>query len=193
MLGIVGQGSKIAEEFVALCGEPWKGLRLSSDASECDRFLVCTGLLVGLPLRAMLPDRIAETFARNFSDVAEWCDAVLATNPRARIVVIGSESGFSGGYDMAYAGAKAALHLYVETKKLSPNQQLVAIAPGIIEDAGMTLRRIDHDTLVLKKAAHPMGRFCTSREVASLAEWLLGPDGGYVSGTVIRMNGGDRR
>lgn len=178
---------------MALCGEPWKGLRLSSGTSECDRFLVCTGLLVGLPLRAMLPDRIAETFARNFSDVAEWCDSVLAVNPRARIVVIGSESGFSGSYDMAYAGAKAALHLYVETKKLSPNQQLVAVAPSIIEDAGMTMRRVDQDTLVLKKAAHPMGRFCTSREVASLAAWLLGSDGGYVSGTVIRMNGGDRR
>lgn len=193
MLGVVGESSQIAKEFTAMADEPWRGMRLGSHDGRCNRILVCAGLMLGKRIGSMLPDQYAATFAVNFVDIVAWCDVEFATSPTARIVVVGSESGFSGSYDMAYAGAKAALHMYVETRKLAPGQQLVAIAPGIIEDAGMTTRRADTDALEARKLAHPKGRFVTSREVASLAHWLLGPDGEYVSGTVVRMNGGERR
>lgn len=193
MIGVIGQGSRIAEEFLDIIEEPWRGMRLGAAAPECDRFLVCMGLMVGHNLSSMTPDRIADTFLTNFADIATWCDSVFATTPNARICVIGSESAYSGSYDMAYAGAKAALHLYVETKRLAPDQQLVAIAPSIISDAGMTTRRNDQDRLADRERNHPKRRFVSSREVASLAAHLLGPDGSYISGTVVRMNGGERR
>ena len=105
--------------------------------------------------------------------------------------MIGSESGFAWGFDGAYAGAKAALHCYVENKPLRPKQQLVCIAPGIIEDAGMTERRMDKENLEKRRKDHPKHRFLTSDEVAKLAHFLLYVDQGYISNVVIRMNGGD--
>lgn len=193
MIGIVGPGSRIAEEFLGMIDEPWRGLRLGPVPTECSRFLVCTGMMTGARIGSLSPDRLADTFLLNFADIATWCDSIFATTPDARICVIGSESGFSGSYDMAYAGAKAALHLYVETKHLGPDQQLVAIAPGIISDAGMTTRRLDQDRLAERERNHPKRRFVTAREVASMANHLLGPDGSYISGTTVRMNGGERR
>lgn len=192
MIGVVGQSSRIATEFAAI-NTDCTGMRLGAYNSQCDRFLVCSGLLVGQSIRTISPANCSSTFAVNFAEVAAWCDSLLELIPHARICLVGSESGYAGSFDMAYAGAKAALHLYVETKRLQPDQQLVAISPGIISDAGMTTRRTDTDNLAKRQTAHPKGRFVTSREVASLASWLLGPDGEYVSGTVVRMNGGDRR
>jgi NAD(P)-dependent dehydrogenase (short-subunit alcohol dehydrogenase family) len=118
------------------------------------------------------------------------CDQVFDERELARVVVIGSESGFSGSYDSAYAAAKAGLHAYVETKRLKPRQQLVCVAPGIIADAGMTTRRPDKDALAARALEHPKRRFVTALEVAKLIRFLLYDDIGYLSGITIRMNGG---
>lgn len=197
MIGILGWKSAIAESFRQIT-EHWDAdgyaeCRLGTSLRRCDKLLVCTGMLVGRQAHSLSPLEQADCMRVNFLGVATFCDDVLAANPSARICVIGSESGFSGSFDMAYAGAKAALHLWVETKRLEPSQQLVAIAPGIIADAGMTTRREDVANLERRAASHPKQRLLAAQEVASLAAWLLGPDGSYVSGTVVRMNGGERR
>ena len=92
-------------------------------------------------------------------------------------------------YDDVYAISKMLIHSYVENKELKPMQQIVAISPGIIEDAGMTTRRKDLKTLAFRKAQHPMRRFLRAREVAELAHHLLYHQP-YIRNTVIRMHGG---
>ena len=57
---------------------------------------------------------------------------ILATNPSARICIIGSESAYRGSFDGTYAKSKAAIHRYVEATPTHGQQQLVAISPGII-------------------------------------------------------------
>jgi NAD(P)-dependent dehydrogenase (short-subunit alcohol dehydrogenase family) len=83
--------------------------------------------------------------AAQFHRTGGFCDRLFAHNPRPRMCLIGSESGFAGSFDMAYAGAKAALHLYVETKRLSSARisSWSAIAPTIIWDTDMTQTRPD--------------------------------------------------
>lgn len=192
MIAIAGSGSKIAEEFMALSTEECRGVRLGTMIPGATKYLICSGLLHGRSIGQMMPDQIAGTFAVNFADVATFCDGLFNVEPEARVVVIGSRSGIHGSFDMAYAGAKASLHLYVSTKKLGPAQQLVCIAPGIIADAGQTVRRHDQERVEERARNHPKGRHCTSREVASLAAWLLGDDGEFVSGCTIRMDGGEK-
>jgi 3-oxoacyl-[acyl-carrier protein] reductase len=41
-----------------------------------------------------------------------------------------------------------------------------------------------------RAARSPLGRAGTPEEVASLIAWLLGPDGGWVTGQVLSPNGG---
>ncbi|GAF23911.1 2,4-dienoyl-CoA reductase [Bacillus sp. JCM 19047] len=66
-----------------------------------------------------------------------------------------------------------------------------AIAPGPIEDTGGV------DKLIQSEKAHqmalksiPMKRFGKGEEVAKLAHYLLSPEGSYINGTCITIDGG---
>jgi NAD(P)-dependent dehydrogenase (short-subunit alcohol dehydrogenase family) len=194
MIVVRGSRSRIAEELFELLPEGETVTTVSRNADiplDGDRYLFCAGLLHGESLIQMAPSALLDTMLVNFAQVAKDCDRIIHANDRARICVIGSESGITGSFDGAYAGAKAALHRYVETKQLrTAGQQLVCIAPTIIEDAGMTIRRCDREYLAQRAAAHPKRRFLRSVEVARLVHHVLYVDEGYLSGVTIRMNGG---
>lgn len=160
------------------------------DAVKAERFVFAGGLLLGKAVNDYHDGDMETVMQANYYWPVTLCEQILAENPAARIVVLGSESGIKGSYDTVYAGAKAALHKYVETKKLKPDQQLVCVAPSIIEDSGMTQRRQDLDNLERRRREHPKGRFMKAEEVARLIHFLLYVDPGYISGTTIVMNGG---
>lgn len=196
MIAVRGAGSAIAKALIPLLpkGEIVRAVdRTQAIPTDAARYLFCAGVLHGKAMLAASEDELAETFRVNFTAVARDVDRLIAMNDRARIVVIGSESGFAGSFDAAYAGSKAALHLYVETKRLrTTDQQLVCVAPSIVGDSGMTERRLDRDGLLARERAHPKGRFLRAEEVARLIRFCLYEDAGYLSGTVIRMHGGER-
>lgn len=188
-VGITGANSTIAREFKRLArhdniveGQP---CRIDS---RYGKYLVCTGFLAGKSLAEISQPDVQRTWNLNFFYIARMCDRIFKVNPIARICIIGSESGFAGSYDMAYAGAKAALHLYVQTKRLEfPDQMLVALAPHIIIDAGMTTRRDDLSAVEMRGQQTRMGRWLESKEVAAEAYRLLYHGGPAISGQVIRM------
>lgn len=159
---------------------------------DADRYLFCQGFLAGRRIGDQSKEEIAEAFHVNAAITMCECDHILDCNPIARICIIGSESGYSWSHDSAYAGSKAAIHHYVENKRLGhPGQQIVCIAPGIITNAGMTLRRDDQSSLARRKKLHPKGRFANCDEVARLIYYLLYLDTGYTTNVVIRMTGGE--
>lgn len=190
---ITGWRSRIAEEFRALLQrdeETVWGKPCEADFPVADRYLFCHGLLRPKRMEDQTLDERDEGWLVNFISTATQCDWIIAGNPRARICIIGSESAYRDSFDGTYAVSKQALHSYVRSKRLrARGQQLVAISPGIIGDAGMTTRRTDTGNLARRRDEHPMGRFVISQEVASLAHHLLYHQP-YVSGTVIRMHGG---
>lgn len=191
-IGIAGARSSIAREFCKLLPAQITPVRdgLLELPPGLERYLICTGYLAGKSLSEIGREEAELTWRRNFLEVARFCDLALVANPRTRICVIGSESGIRGSYDMAYAGAKAALHLYVETKRLtSPDQQLIAIAPTIIRDSAMTERRPDQLALERRAAAIRHGRWLDAREVAAQAYQALFIATPFLSNTVIRLRG----
>ncbi len=193
MIAIRGIHSNIAFQLRHYCNlrdEVIEVKRNDLPPLDADRYLFCQGLLYGKRRVDMTEDEISETYKVNYASVACTCEAILTYNPVARICVIGSESGIVGSYDECYADAKRLLHHYVETKKIEPGQQFVCVAPGIIEDAGMTIRREDRENLFRIRENHPKGRFLRSIEVARMVYFLLYVDIGYTTNVVIRMNGG---
>jgi NAD(P)-dependent dehydrogenase (short-subunit alcohol dehydrogenase family) len=190
MLAVTGYRSKIVQELIPLLPEGEEVVRMDGEPPICNRYLLCAGVLRPKPIVEQSQEEIAETFRVNCAWPIQFCDNMLASNPEARICVIGSESGCAWSFDGAYAAAKAGLHLYVETKKLAPHQQLVCIAPSIISDAQMTLDRKDTENLERRRQEHRTKRFLKAVEVARLVHFLLYQDEGYISGTVIRVNGG---
>ena len=192
-LAIRGFASKIAQALIDILpeGETAVPVERGKIVNDAERYLFCDGMLMPKRVSAQTAKERGDSFIANCANTIEACDMIIATNPDARICVIGSESAFCWSYDASYAAAKAGLHRYVETKALSSKaQQLVCVAPSIIWDAGMTERRDDLDVLECKRLKHPKGRFLTSAEVAALVHHVLYVDKGYLSGVVIRMNGG---
>lgn len=159
-----------------------------------ERYLFCAGLIRQARITEQSEEQIAETMMVNAISVIRECDRLLSVNPRARICLIGSESAFKWSFDGAYAAAKAALHRYVETKRLqSPDQQLVCVAPTCIVNTGMNKQRNADGVVALEKRRldHPKQRWLQPIEVARMVHFLLCVDEGYTTNTVIRMNGGE--
>ena len=195
MIAIRGFGSEIVKALIPLLPKdeiPLRVRRFENIPLDCGRYLFCAGLLHGRSTYDHNDASLCASFGVNLFTTVKDCEEILNLNERARICVIGSESGISGSYDGAYAMAKAALHHYIETRRLqAPAQQLVCIAPSIISDAGMTLRRKDTIALRAREFTHPKGRFLKAAEVASLIHHVLYVDQGYLSNVTIRMNGGE--
>jgi NAD(P)-dependent dehydrogenase (short-subunit alcohol dehydrogenase family) len=189
MLAVTGYRSQIVTELRKLLPADEEVVKFPA-SYHLDRYLLCAGLLRPKRLSEQNTAEISESIRINLLQPMQLCDALLDVNPNARICIVGSESGFTWSYDGVYAASKAALHKYVETKKLKPHQQLVCVAPSIIGDCKMTLDRKDVENLQRRQEAHPKRRFLTAKEVARLIHFLLYVDEGYLSGQVIRMNGG---
>lgn len=194
MLFIAGAGSNIAQEFMQrvatrMPGEEMQRGKTAEAPLNADRYLFCAGLLNGCAIGAQSDASLFEMMKVNYIDVVVAVDKILLKNEKARVCVVGSESGYSGSYDMGYAASKAALHLFVEKRRIYERQQLVGVAPWIVGDAGMTSRRPASELDAIRRV-HPKREFDTSANVAEMIYHLLYVDSGHTTGTIVRMNGG---
>ncbi|MFW5924649.1 MAG: 3-oxoacyl-[acyl-carrier-protein] reductase [Myxococcota bacterium] len=180
-----------------------------ADASEVDRAL---GDLVkelgrldilvnnaGISLDQLLmrvkPEEVERTFSVNVSG-AIWC-AKAAIRPmmrakRGRIINLSSVVGEAGNPGQAvYASSKAAL--IGLTKSLareyaSRGITVNAVAPGFIEtEMTAALPEAAQKTVVEQT---PVGRVGTPEEVAAAVLYLASDEAAYVTGQVLRVNGG---
>lgn len=109
-----------------------------------------------------------------------------------RIINITSVSGLEGNPGQAnYSAAKAGL--VGLTKSLarevaSRGITVNAVAPGFVE-TDMTAA-MNPDTLAQALRLVPMGRSAQPWEIAGAVAFLAGPDAGYLTGQVIRVDGG---
>src|SRR5262249_47894584 len=62
--------------------------------------------------------------------------------------------------------------------------------PGFVPDTGFWAGRLTSESRRERAAQTLVGRGGTPEEGASLIAWLLGPDGGWVTGQVLCPNGG---
>lgn len=192
---ITGWRSTIAEEFRRLL--PTKEVVFHGKPLEiefplnADRYFFCQGLLRSKPIMHQTRAEMQEGLEVNVRSIVKICDALFAQARPVRICIMGSESGYQGSFDENYAAAKAQLHHYIENREPTHGaQQIVGISPGIVGDAGMTIRRQDVEALDRRRREHPKGRFVTSLEVAQLAKTLLYFQSDFITNVVIRMHGG---
>lgn len=176
MIAVTGYNTTIVAEYLKL--KPEQVMRIEATPSLAhmspefwvplaDRYLLSAGILHQKPLVKQTEKELIESLAINFVNVVRLCEHILEMDIRARICVIGSESGFKGSFDETYAGSKAAVHKYVENRRLKEGQQLVCVAPTIISDSGMTIRRNDYPEILSKR------RTVTAKAVAEVVHGLF--------------------
>ncbi len=102
---------------------------------------------------------------------------------------LGSRVGFAGTTD--YAASKAAIVGYTKgaARDLGPRNITVnVVQPGIMA-TDMAAGSADQLSPSFMDT-HAIGRFATVGEVAAVIAFLAGPDAGYITGSVVDVNGG---
>tara|TARA_Y100000591_G_scaffold109378_1_gene93013 strand:+ start:399 stop:1046 length:648 start_codon:yes stop_codon:yes gene_type:complete len=141
-------------------------------------------------LKKSLKD-ITNQICLNLTSIIRICEIALNSNPKARIIILGSESGLKGSYDIIYALTKSSIHKYVEERKIKyKDQQLLCLAPSTISDGKMTLKRKDKKNIKKSIYINPKKRGIKSKEISIFIYKLLFEITDYVSNTTIHINGG---
>lgn len=131
----------------------------------------------------------------NLSGSIRLCRGVARGMIRAktgRIVMISSVVGLLGSAGQVnYAASKAGLVGAARSlaRELGSRGITVnVVAPGFVETS-MTVE-LDEGRRDEILAAIPLGRYAAADEVAAVVEFLVGPDAGYITGSVIPVDGG---
>lgn len=147
---------------------------------------------IGIPL----PD-IRAVLDRNLLSCILCCRAVapaMMARKRGRIITIGSIAGTFGRDDGAiYAVAKAGVHEYTRclAVQLRPyNVSVNCVAPGgTVTNRFLVIHEIDQGKLIEEGTLDRYGR---PHEVASVVAFLATDEGRFISGQVIRVDGGSQ-
>ena len=127
----------------------------------------------------------------NLLSILEISEIALNFNKKARIFIMGSESGVKGSFDILYGLTKASLHKYIEERKIIyKNQQLVGIAPSTIIDGKITVQRKDKWNVKKSLSLNPKKRGIYSEEISRLIYSLIFHNTDYITNTIIHVNGG---
>lgn len=146
-------------------------------------------------LMRMSDDDIDQVLATNLAGSIRLARGVLRGMIRAksgRIVFLSSVVGMLGSAGQVnYAASKAgligaarSLAREVGSRGITVN----VVAPGFV-DTDMTAE-LDDERRTQILAAIPAGRYAAPDEVAAAVEFLVGPNAGYVTGSVLPVDGG---
>ena len=135
-------------------------------------------------------DLVLDTNLKGAFNLIRHCAPVMLRQQSGKIINISSIAGLIGNVGQAnYAAAKAGLvglTKSVARELASRHICCNAIAPGFIQ-TDMTAHIDESNPLM---ANIPLQRMGKPEEVAALAAFLAGPDSDYITGEVIRLDGG---
>ena len=118
---------------------------------------------------------------------------LLKSKENGRIINITSVVGEQGnGGQAAYAASKAGmigLTLSTARELSSRGVTCNAVSPGFIE-TDMTAEHLPEAQRAKLLESIPLGRIGKADEVADSVAFLAGPEGSYITGQVLRVNGG---
>jgi NAD(P)-dependent dehydrogenase (short-subunit alcohol dehydrogenase family) len=114
-----------------------------------------------------------------------------------RVVNMSSTAAQTGGgtYSAtAYAASKAAVEglTHGAALELAASGVTVNVVSPAVIDTDIMGGTITEERRPAFTAGLPVGRLGTTDEVASLIEYLIGPDAGYITGATYSINGGAR-
>ncbi len=139
-------------------------------------------------------DRVLDVnLSGTFHCVRAASTLLLKAKDRGRIVNLTSVVGESGnGGQGAYAASKAGVIGFTKSmaqELASRGVTVNAVSPGFIE-TDMTAEHLPEAARAALMDKIPLGRIGAASEVADCVAFLCGPEAAYITGQVLRVNGG---
>jgi 3-oxoacyl-[acyl-carrier protein] reductase len=175
-----------AHEIVDALFEEW---------GHIDVLINSAGIVHDGLMGAMTQEQWRDVIDTNLGGTFNYCHAVTQPMLMARrgsIVNLSSTAAeFAARGQTNYAASKGGINglTHALAKELAPrNVRVNAIAPGMIEtDMSQVVRGIAGDQI---KKMIPLKRIGQPEEVAAVATFLASDDAAYVTGQVVRVDGG---
>ncbi|MBA3539455.1 MAG: 3-oxoacyl-ACP reductase FabG [Deltaproteobacteria bacterium] len=170
---------------------------LGKEHGSLDILVNNAGVAINGLLMRFSDDQWQKTMAINlggaFHCIRAAASLLLRAKDAGRIINITSVVGEMGnGGQAAYSASKAGLiGLTMSTARELASRGVTcnAIAPGFIE-TDMTAEHLPEAQRAKLLEQIPLGRIGRAEEVAGAAAFLAGPEAAYISGQVLRVNGG---
>ena len=177
------------DKLVADAWDAWGGLDAWLQIAGADTL---TGPAAQLSFDAKL-DRLWEV---DVVATIRLCRAVgrrMEEQGHGSIVTMGwdqAETGMEGDSGELFAATKGAILAFTRSLALSlaPAVRVNALAPGWIRTAWGESASDPWQRRVLRET--PLARWGTPEDVAQAARFLVGPDSAFLTGQVVRINGG---
>ena len=175
-----------AHEVVETLVEKWEKL---------DVLVNSAGIVQDGLLGAMTPEQWSNVISTNLGGTFNYCHAVCQQMMYQRsgsIVNLSSIAAeFAARGQVNYAASKGGINGLTRglAKELAPRKVRVnAVAPGMIEtDMSAVVRGVAADQI---KKAIPMKRIGQPEEIAKVVTFLAGDEASYMTGQVLRVDGG---
>lgn len=177
-------------------------LRLAESAWHSERpldILVCNAgadTLTGEAARWSFERKLQELWSVDVwatIQLARSVGAKMKQRGRGVILTMGwdqAESGMEGDSGQLFAASKGAVMAFTRSlaRTLAPEVRVNCLAPGWIKTAWGAGASDVWQNRVLRET--PMARWGTPEDVARTARWLCSPEASYVTGQIVRVNGG---
>lgn len=168
---------------------------LFDEWEKIDVLINSAGIVKDGLLGAMTADQWSDVIETNLGGTFNYCHAVTQPMLMARrgsIVNLSSTAAeFASRGQVNYAASKGGINGLTRSlaKELAPrNVRVNAIAPGMIEtDMSQVVRGIAGDQI---KKMIPIKRIGKPEEIASVAAFLAADESSYLTGQVLRVDGG---
>jgi 3-oxoacyl-[acyl-carrier protein] reductase len=170
---------------------------IGKDHGSLDILVNNAGVAVNGMLMRVTDEAWAKTMNTNLSGAFHCLRAasmmILKAKDAGRIINITSVVGEQGnGGQVAYAASKAALiGMTMSTARELASRGVTcnAVSPGFIE-TDMTAEHLPEAARGKLMEQIPLGRIGRSEDVANAVAFLAGPEAAYITGQVLRVNGG---
>ena len=169
--------------------------RIFDNCGRLDILVNCAAINIEAPALGIVDEAWDRVIDTNFSGAFRLCRAAIKfmlLNRWGRIINVSSIAGSLGGRgQINYASSKAGLETMTRVLALEVGRKGVlanCVAPGVIETKMSERIRRDHVEPLLNSIA--VHRFGQPEEVAEVVAFLASEASAYITGQVIRVDGG---